>query len=312
MTGSERTASRELSARTLGALAVLGVVLAFSLSSTLAKRAETPGVLIAFWRMIGMAVLWNVYLRTSGRHVTWANVRQAFVPALFFGLNLAAFFAGVTHNSVANAALIGSLAPFLIVPLGAVIFHEFFDSRALVFAVFAFGGAAMVLLNAPPFGDASLKGNLLGLLATLLWAGYVVSTRYFRRQLDVATFMSTITPIAAVVVLPLAVIQGDVLGLTRTGWTYTLILTLLTGVVAHGLFVYAQRTIQIGTIGIAQVVQPALAVVWAFLLLGERVAPPQIWGIAIVMAGLLVFLLINERDQRARLAPLQPVISRNL
>ena len=312
MTGSERTASRELSARTLGALAVLGVVLAFSLSSTLAKRAETPGVLIAFWRMIGMAVLWNVYLLTSGRHVTWANVRQAFVPALFFGLNLAAFFAGVTHNSVANAALIGSLAPFLIVPLGAVIFHEFFDSRALVFAVFAFGGAAMVLLNAPPFGDASLKGNLLGLLATLLWAGYVVSTRYFRRQLDVATFMSTITPIAAVVVLPLAVIQGDVLGLTRTGWTYTLILTLLTGVVAHGLFVYAQRTIQIGTIGIAQVVQPALAVVWAFLLLGERVAPPQIWGIAIVMAGLLVFLLINERDQRARLAPLQPVISRNL
>ena len=48
-----------------------------------------------------------------------------------------------------------------------------------------------------------------------------------------------------------------------------LILTLLTGVAAHGLLVYAQRTIQIGTIGIAQVVQPALAVVWSFLLLGE-------------------------------------------
>jgi len=112
--------------------------------------------------------------------------------------------------------------------------------------------------------------------------------------------------------LPLALLEGDVFGLTRTGWTYTLILTLLTGVVAHGLFVYAQRTIQIGTIGIAQVVQPALAVVWAFMLLGEQVAPPQIWGIAIVIAGLLAFLLINERDQRARLAPLQPVISRSL
>src|SRR3954471_1001492 len=99
------------------------------------------------------------------------HVRQALIPGVCVGLNLAAFFAGVTHNSVANAALIGSLAPFLIVPLGAVIFHEFFDSRALVFAVIAFGGAAMVLLNAPPFGDASLKGNVLGVLATLLWAG---------------------------------------------------------------------------------------------------------------------------------------------
>ena len=38
---------------------------------------------------------------------------------MFFGLNLATFFVGATHNSVANAALIGSLSPFLIVPLGA-------------------------------------------------------------------------------------------------------------------------------------------------------------------------------------------------
>lgn len=38
-----------MSGRLLGALAVVGVVVAFSLSSTLVKRAETPGVLVAFW-----------------------------------------------------------------------------------------------------------------------------------------------------------------------------------------------------------------------------------------------------------------------
>ena len=57
--------------------------------------------------------------------------------------------------------------------------------------------------------------------------------------------------------------------MSGTGWTYMLILTLLSGVAAHGLKVYAQKTIPIGTIGIAQVAQPALAVVWSFLLLGE-------------------------------------------
>ena len=86
------------------------------------------------------------------------------------------------------------------------------------------------------------------------------------------------------------------------GWAYTLVLTLLTGVAAHGLLVFAQKTIQIGTIGIAQVVQPALAVVWSFLLLGERVRPWQIVGIAIVMSGLLAFLVLNERGSRARRA----------
>jgi drug/metabolite transporter (DMT)-like permease len=303
MTGQPSPPVRTLGARTLGWLAVAGVVGAFSLSSTLIKLAESPGVLVAFWRMTAVAVIWNLYLRSTGRRVCWRHVRQALVPGVFFGLNLAVFFAGVTHNSVANAALIGSLSPFLIVPLGAAIFGEFFNSRALAFALIAFGGAALVLLNAPPLGDASLRGNVLGFLAMLLWTGYVVSTRYFRRDMDVATFMATICPIAAVAVLPLAIAQGDVFGLSRTGWTYTVILTLLIGVAAHGLFVYAQRTIQIGTIGIAQVVQPALAVVWSFLLLGETVSEPQIVGIAIVISGLLVFLVINERDARAQIAP---------
>jgi drug/metabolite transporter (DMT)-like permease len=291
-----------LSARAWGALAVVGLVAAFSLSSTLVKSAESPGVVVAFWRLAMVSVLWNVYLRFTGRRVTLRDVRQAFIPGVFFGVNLATFFVGATNNSVANAALIGSLSPFLIVPIGAKLFREHNEPRALVFALLAFGGAALVLLNAPRNGDASLRGNVFGVLAMLLWVGYVVSTRYFRRDMDVAVFMSTVSPIAAVAVLPLAIANGDMFGMSQTGWAYTVVLTLLTGVAAHGLLVFAQKTIQIGTIGIAQVVQPALAVVWSFLLLGERVRPWQIVGIAIVMSGLFAFLLLNERGGRARRA----------
>ena len=39
--------TRALSAKTFGILAVVGLVVAFSLSSTLVKRAESPGVLVA-------------------------------------------------------------------------------------------------------------------------------------------------------------------------------------------------------------------------------------------------------------------------
>src|ERR1700712_3761335 len=257
------------SARTWGALAVVGVVIAFSLSSTLVKRAETPGVLVAFWRLTLVSVVWNLLLLSTGRRVTLRNVRQALVPGVFFGLNLAIFFAGATRNSVANAALIGSLSPFLIVPLGAVLFAEFFDPRALVFAVLAFGGTVIVLFTAPPAGDASVRGNVFGVLAMLLWTGYVVSTRHFRRDMDVATFMATVSPIAALVVLPLGIANGKGFGMSATGWAYTLVLTFLIGMAGHGLLVFAQKSIPIGTIGIGQVVQPALAVVWSFLLLGE-------------------------------------------
>jgi len=289
---------RALSGKTLGVLAVVALVVAFSLSSTLVKRAESPGVLVAFWRMVTVSLVWNAVLWTTGRRVTLRDVRQVVVPGIFFGLNLAVFFAGATHNSVANAALIGSLAPFLIVPVGAWLFREYIDPRALVFAAVAFGGVVLVLLSAPPAGDASLEGNVFGVLAMLLLVGYVSSTKYFRREMDVTTFMATICPIAAVAVLPLAVAHGDVFGLSGTGWTYTLILTLTSGVAAQGLLVFAQKSIQIGTIGIAQVAQPALAVVWSFLLLGEVVNDRQVAGIAIVTAGLLAFVVLNQRGER--------------
>jgi drug/metabolite transporter (DMT)-like permease len=288
-----------LGPRTWGAIAVAGVVIAFSLSSTLVKGAESPGVLVAFWRLVVVSLAWNLLLWSTGRRATVRNVRQAFIPGVFFGLNLAVFFAGATHNSVANAALIGSLAPFLIVPLGAVLFGEYFDPRALMFALAAFGGTALVLFSAPPVGDASVRGNVFGVLAMLLLTGFVVSTRHFRRDMDVATFMATISPIAALAVLPLAIVNGDVFGMSRTGWVYTLILAFLVGMAGNGLLVFAQKSIPIGTIGIVQVIQPALAVVWSFLLLGETLNRWQAVGITIVVMGLLAFLVLNERGERA-------------
>jgi drug/metabolite transporter (DMT)-like permease len=245
-------------------------------------------------------VVWNVFLWCTGRRVTWRNVRRSLIPGIFFGLNLAIFFAGATNNSVANAALIGSLSPFLIVPIGAWLFRERLEPAALVFAVLAFAGLVLVLFSAPANGDATLKGNVFGVLAMFLFVGYIASTRYFRREMDVSTFMATICPIAAVAVVPLAIAEGDVFSVSGHGWIYIVILAVLTGLAAHGWNVYAQKTIPIGTIGIAQVAQPALAVVWAFLLLGEELVWGQAVGIAIVTFGLFAFMLLNERGNRAR------------
>ena len=102
--------------------------------------------------------------------------------------------------------------------------------------------------------------------------------------------------------MKLALAHGDVFGMSGTGWTYMVILTFLIGVAGHGLMVFAQKSIAIGTIGIVQVVQPALAVVWSFLLLSETVRGWQAAGIVVAISGLAAFLVLNERGLRARRA----------
>ena len=279
---------------------MVAVVICFSLGSTLVKRADTPGVLVAFWRMITTTIVWNILLAFRGRHVRLADLRQVMIPGLFFGLNIACFYSGATHNSVANAEIIGALTPFLLVPLGAKLFGERVNVGALAFALVAFSGVAIVLFTAPQRGDASARGNVLGVTSMLLWATYIVSTRHFRKQMDVVTFMASITPIAIIAVLPLALLNGQLLDVSSTGWRYIALLTFITGVGAHGLMVFAQKSIPIGTIGVAQVAQPALAALWSFLLVGESLHGMQLLGMAMVLAGLLCFALINQRVRVSR------------
>ena len=206
-----------------------------------------------------------------------ATCARSWIPGVFFGLNLAVFFAGATHNSVANAALIGSLRA---VPdragrrLALPRVHR--SARAGVRGRSRSAAWRSCCSARRPAATPRWRATCSACSRCCCWSAYVASTRHFRRDMDVTTFMATICPIAAVAVLPLAIAHGDVFGMSGTGWTYMLILTFTSGVAAHGLLVYAQKTIQIGTIGIAQVAQPALAVVWSFLLLGEVVNGRQV------------------------------------
>jgi hypothetical protein len=69
-------------------------------------------------------------------------------------------------------------------------------------------------------------------------------------------------------------VRGGVTEVSIRGWVAIVLLLFLTGLGAHGFIVYAQRHVPVATIGILQVAQPALAVVWAFVILGEPSAPP--------------------------------------
>ena len=280
------------SSRALGAIAVAITITVFSFASTLVKRADTPAELVAFWRMVITSIVWNAIALLSGNRPSWRRIRRAALPGMFFGLDIAFFYLGATHNSVANAEMIGAMTPFIVVPLGAKLFGERLNSRALVFAVFAIGGVAMVLFAAPASGDASVRGSIFGVIALGCWAGYISGTRRVRGEMDVASYMAAMTPVATIAVLPLALLHGHMLSITAHGWTYTV----MTGVLAHGLMVFAQSTIPIGTIGIAQIAQPALAALWSYLILGEVLNGWQFVGMLLVLAGLLGFVLLNQRN----------------
>jgi len=285
------------SPRTLGFVALGFAIVFFSLGSTIVKKAGIPGPTLAFWRMLLTSILWSLILWFTERStVTRANLRRALVPGIVFGLNITAFFTGVTKTSVANAEFIGTLTPLVLVPAGAIFFKEKINGRALWFGLISLAGLVIVLFNVPSNSVATWAGNITIFAAMLCWATYLLTSRRLRGgDMSVQRIMASIMPIAALTILPITLVQGNFTQVTAHSVPYIVLLSVMTGTLAHGMIVYAQHTVPVGTIGILQVAQPALAVCWAYLLLDQTIVPIQIVGMVLVVIGLAAVVTVTRR-----------------
>lgn len=292
---------RRSSHRTLGLLAVGGAVLCFSVSSSIVKWAGVPGSVIAFWRMLAAIVVWWVIARAAGHPPTRSSLRRAWPAGVLFGVNLACFFTAVTMTSIAHAEFLGALTPLVLLPAGAVLFAEPIEWRALGWGAIAIVGVAIVLFGGSDSGTASARGDLLVLVAMLLWASYLLVGKRVRQGMHVSELMASVTPIGTLALIPIVLARGGVTEMTAKGWVAVLLLLGLTGVGAHGLVVFAQRHVPVATIGVLQVAQPALAVVWAFAILGETIRPVQLVGMVLVVVGLALFTVMGNRAATASL-----------
>jgi drug/metabolite transporter (DMT)-like permease len=293
-----------LSGRALALVAMTVAVVSFSTSSALIKWSESTGSVIAFWRMIGAVIGWWTVIaftrvRTGRPAPTAATWRLALAPGLAFGANIALFFTAITKTSIAHAEFITALTPLVLLPAGAFFFGERPNWSALRWGLISIIGVTLVLFFGPEQGASSLSGDLLMIGVITLWTTYLLTSKRARAAgVGTLDFMACMMPIGVLTAGPIAAIiaGSEVFGLSARGWLVVLILTLLTGMLSHGCIVFAQQHLPVATIGIMQTAQPALAVFFAFVILGEEIRPLQAVGMLLVITGLALFTVASARS----------------
>jgi drug/metabolite transporter (DMT)-like permease len=306
--------TERLSGRALGLLAMTVAVVSFSTSSSLIKWSDSTGSVIAFWRMIGAVIGWwtvvTIARVRSNRPVPTASTwKLAFAPGIAFGANIALFFTAITKTSIAHAEFITALNPLVLLPAGAFFFGERPNWNALRWGAISIIGVTLVLFFGPEQGASSVSGDLLMIGVISFWTTYLLTSKRARAAgVGTLDFMACMMPIGVLTAGPIAaIIAGtDIIGLSARGWIVVAVLTLLTGMLSHGCIVFAQQHIPVATIGIMQTAQPALAVFFAFVLLGEEVRVPQVLGMGLVITGLALFTLASTRSA-ALSTPATPV-----
>ena len=278
---------------------MLAAIISFSLSTPIVKWSGATGVVLAFWRMWMSVGLWWIVMRATGRAMpdrrTWSLVAPA---GLCFGVNISLLFTAVTKTSIAHVEFIATMTPLLVVPAGAVVFGERPNWSALRFGVLSIVGVAMVLFFGPASGTATLGGDLIMLVVLCSWTAYLIFTKRARAAgIDTVTFMACMMPLGLITAIPMAtILAGDeIFSMDGRGWVVAALLAILTGMVAHGCIAFAQQHLPIATITVMQTAQPALAVLFAFIILDEAVRWPQVVGMGLVIVGIASFTLVSQR-----------------
>jgi drug/metabolite transporter (DMT)-like permease len=152
----------------------------------------------------------------------------------------------------------------------------------LVGAFFAVGAYQPALLR------VNLPGVMLGLVAAAFFAFYVLRASTLTRRLDTWTLLVYGFGAGTLMWAMFDVVTGVRPPADWRIWAVMALVGLVGTLVAHGLFVWALRTIRPSSAGIVSTAEPVFAGLIAFLILGDRLQPPQVFGAAVIVAGIII------------------------
>ena len=309
------TKVRGMERRSLGIAAVSFTTIVWGLVPLILKEVRMPTLGFAMYRLWLGVVIYAFVLLVTGRRLRWNVIKACALGGVFFGLDVSLTFNAFQITSVANATIIGALAPVFIA-LGAVrMFGERLERRDYFFMVLSFAGVALVAVGSVGSADRSTLGDALALASTFSWTAYWLFSKRARRGVSALEYMATVMLVAAGVVTVLNV-AGTAIGIPEAGlqlpagmdWLWICVIALIPGATGHWLVAWSHGHVEAWLASLITQCQPVVGSIAAWVVLDETLAPLVIAGGVVVLAATAAIVVKEARavPEADDLEPLSP------
>lgn len=206
------------------------------------------------------------------------------------------FILGQNNTTANNASLILATVPAWVALIGTLAGVERVEAKGWLGVLVALAGIVLIILGNDPtaqfdFGGATLKGNVLILLATLCWSSYTLLSRPMMRHYSSAAVTSFSTLMGTIPLVLLAVPSFAALQWRQVSAPAWLALG-FSGVfgIALAYFFWNNGVSQLGSARTALYsnLTPAIALFTAWLWLGETLTPQQWGGALLALIGVVL------------------------
>jgi drug/metabolite transporter (DMT)-like permease len=262
-----------------------------------AMNTVIPPAGFVFWRwLVAALVLAPIALPRLRRQwpIVRANLGLLCICGLF-GVTLFNFliYTAMHSTTAINAALVNSAIPVFILMFARIFYGQTVSLRQHLGIALSLAGVATIILQGDPGRIRTLsfnRGDLLVLLAAVVWALYSIAIRRYPKGLDPFLFLFSMTISGLVFLIPFyaaEIIGGQVM----TANTATVLsigyVGILASVVAFMAWTSGLRSIGAHVGGQFVHLMPAFSTILAVVFLGERLHTFHVVGITLVFAGIL-------------------------
>lgn len=263
------------------------------------RLADVGPVAAGVWRLALALPFLFVVARISGQRPHWPGRPLAvtiLIAAIFYSLDLASWNAGIRMTKLGNATLFGNTGSFVFVIYGLCIAHSRPSVRQAGALAFAVGGAALLMSGSYELSPKNFTGDLLTLVAGLLYGGYLIFVERGRTSMQPLPLLILATAFSVPILLPISLGLGE--HIWPHNWTPLIIFALSSQVIGQGLLVYSIGTLPPLIVGLALLTQPAISAAIGWFAYGERLSATDAVG-AFAIAAALVLVRLPERGLRA-------------
>ncbi len=286
--------------RRRGIAAVWLATFVWAWGPVLVKWSSLPGPTFAMFRLWTGVVVSFVAIMVTRRRFTWGAFRACAAGGVLFAADIGLGFSAVKLTTVADVALIGALAPVVIVLVSARRLHERITLRSWSLVGASFVGVVIVGLASAGLPSWSLAGDVMALLGVATWTTYWFFSRHVRERFDPIIYFACVMLAGALTMTPVALIRDGVPSAVSARDVFAVVtVALLPGFVGHTLVIWSHRHVDSWLSALITQVSPVITVVLAWLVLGEAIPATAVIGGAIVVGATMAVIALDARGGRA-------------
>lgn len=279
----------------------ISALLLFGLNGIVASQIPLNSYEIVFLRtLIGSILLIALFLIGKGKlHINIYKKDALFIvlSGIAMGTSWMFLYEAYQQIGVSLSSLLYYCGPIIVMILSPIIFREKLTAPKLLGFATVLVGIFLVNGNAPQ-GNSNTWGLLCGAMSAVMYFFMVILNKQSKSISGMENSVIQLVVSFLTVAIFTGIKQGFVIHVPAAAWIWILILGVVNTGIGCYLYFSPLTKLPVQTVAVCGYLEPLSAVVFAAVLLGEKMTIVQIIGAVCIIGGAMIGELIKPQKHK--------------